>query len=105
MEKIVAFDQSPSLDDFTEVPGGEQRGNAARERSGNISRVTSANNLREINVKRGFMVRSEGTRTPTILLTATSRQRVYQFRHERSSKIGAGTTPNRTMAGDVTNRR
>jgi hypothetical protein len=24
-----------------------------------------------------------GTRTPTILLTATSRQRVYQFRHER----------------------
>src|SRR4051794_79814 len=25
-----------------------------------------------------------GTRTPTILLTATSRQRVYQFRHERS---------------------
>jgi hypothetical protein len=26
-----------------------------------------------------------GTRTPTILLTATSRQRVYQFRHERLS--------------------
>ena len=26
-----------------------------------------------------------GTRTPTILLTATSRQRVYQFRHERIS--------------------
>ena len=24
-----------------------------------------------------------GTRTPTILLTATLRQRVYQFRHER----------------------
>src|SRR4051812_2811694 len=24
-----------------------------------------------------------GTRTPTMLLTATSRQRVYQFRHER----------------------
>src|SRR5258708_7876080 len=24
-----------------------------------------------------------GTRTPTILLTATSRQRVYQFRHAR----------------------
>src|SRR5277367_1382831 len=27
-----------------------------------------------------------GTRTPTILLTATSRQRVYQFRHERKKK-------------------
>ena len=24
-----------------------------------------------------------GTRTPTLLRTATSRQRVYQFRHER----------------------
>lgn len=24
-----------------------------------------------------------GTRTPTVLPTATSRQRVYQFRHER----------------------
>jgi hypothetical protein len=29
-----------------------------------------------------------GTRTPTILLTATSRQRVYQFRHERFCRIG-----------------
>jgi hypothetical protein len=27
-----------------------------------------------------------GTRTPTMLLTATSRQRVYQFRHERSKE-------------------
>jgi hypothetical protein len=38
-----------------------------------------------------------GTRTPTILLTATSRQRVYQFRHERKGcqparRIGAGST-------------
>jgi hypothetical protein len=33
-----------------------------------------------------------GTRTPTILLTATSRQRVYQFRHERL-KVGTGTSP------------
>src|SRR6202047_3293195 len=31
-----------------------------------------------------------GTRTPTILLTATSRQRVYQFRHERFKEIGTG---------------
>ncbi len=29
-----------------------------------------------------------GTRTPTILLTATSRQRVYQFRHERFGDAG-----------------
>ena len=28
-----------------------------------------------------------GTRTPTILLTATSRQRVYQFRHERLGPV------------------
>ena len=27
-----------------------------------------------------------GTRTPTMLLTATSRQRVYQFRHERKDR-------------------
>ena len=36
-----------------------------------------------------------GTRTPTILLTATSRQRVYQFRHERMGfrlKDQAGST-------------
>jgi hypothetical protein len=35
-----------------------------------------------------------GTRTPTILLTATSRQRVYQFRHERDGLAGtvAGAT-------------
>src|SRR3981081_1626277 len=31
----------------------------------------------------GFFGALGGTRTPTILLTATSRQRVYQFRHER----------------------
>src|SRR5579862_8570725 len=43
-----------------------------------------------------------GTRTPTMLLTATSRQRVYQFRHERlnlDSRIG----PYR--GADVTNHR
>jgi hypothetical protein len=37
-----------------------------------------------------------GTRTPTILLTATSRQRVYQFRHERLGyrleRCAAGST-------------
>jgi hypothetical protein len=37
-----------------------------------------------------------GTRTPTILLTATSRQRVYQFRHERLKEIGAGFAPGST---------
>src|SRR6266852_5574250 len=31
-----------------------------------------------------------GTRTPTILLTATSRQRVYQFRHEREGRPAQG---------------
>jgi hypothetical protein len=34
-----------------------------------------------------------GTRTPTILLTATSRQRVYQFRHEREGITGPQNGP------------
>src|SRR3981081_1766990 len=44
-----------------------------------------------------------GTRTPTILLTATSRQRVYQFRHER---LGDRHRNGRTgsTARDVTNQ-
>jgi hypothetical protein len=42
-----------------------------------------------------------GTRTPTILLTATSRQRVYQFRHERLGKSRA--RPGRINGADVTN--
>jgi hypothetical protein len=41
-----------------------------------------------------------GTRTPTMLLTATSRQRVYQFRHER---LDAGREV-RNRGADVTNR-
>ena len=45
-----------------------------------------------------------GTRTPTILLTATSRQRVYQFRHERLKEIGTGLAPDRINGADVTNR-
>ena len=36
MDKIVAFDQSQSLDDFMPPLEAEQRGNATRERSGNI---------------------------------------------------------------------
>jgi hypothetical protein len=37
-----------------------------------------------------------GTRTPTILLTATSRQRVYQFRHERMGyRLEANGPPDR----------
>src|ERR1700716_3724961 len=45
-----------------------------------------------------------GTRTPTILLTATSRQRVYQFRHERF--LGSARALSRTgsTARDVTNQ-
>src|SRR5579871_4777509 len=43
-----------------------------------------------------------GTRTPTMLLTATSRQRVYQFRHER---LNAGCRRGTAIDGaDVTNR-
>jgi hypothetical protein len=51
-----------------------------------------------------------GTRTPTILLTATSRQRVYQFRHERFFRVGAGFAPDlmpdqvRINGADVTNQ-
>lgn len=36
MDKIVAFDQSQSFDDFVPLPLVEQRGNATREQSGNI---------------------------------------------------------------------
>jgi hypothetical protein len=45
-----------------------------------------------------------GTRTPTILLTATSRQRVYQFRHERLKETGTGFAPDRINGADVTNQ-
>ena len=41
-----------------------------------------------------------GTRTPTILLTATSRQRVYQFRHERECLTAAASS--RINGADVT---
>src|SRR5438094_8130841 len=43
-----------------------------------------------------------GTRTPTMLLTATSRQRVYQFRHERLGD--RRLAPGRINGADVTNR-
>jgi hypothetical protein len=53
--------------------------------------------------KRGFIGALGGTRTPTMLLTATSRQRVYQFRHERlEGRIDMA--PGRTNGADVTNR-
>src|SRR6266436_4128265 len=48
-----------------------------------------------------------GTRTPTMLLTATSRQRVYQFRHERlGDRHGtcAGPDQDRINGADVTNQ-
>jgi hypothetical protein len=48
-----------------------------------------------------------GTRTPTILLTATSRQRVYQFRHERLGDrrgIRAAPDQDRINGADVTNQ-
>ena len=44
-----------------------------------------------------------GTRTPTVLPTATSRQRVYQFRHERED-IDRPKGPSRINGADVTNR-
>ncbi len=39
-----------------------------------------------------------------MLLTATSRQRVYQFRHERLRQIGTGFAPDRINGADVTNQ-
>src|SRR6266404_3499484 len=45
-----------------------------------------------------------GTRTPTILLTATSRQRVYQFRHERLCDTGWSDAARRINGADVTNQ-
>src|SRR3954451_16303956 len=46
-----------------------------------------------------------GTRTPTMLLTATSRQRVYQFRHERLGNRDRHVLRTGSMARDVTNQR
>ena|SRR5215218_5119974 len=46
-----------------------------------------------------------GTRTPTMLLTATSRQRVYQFRHERLGNRCGKVLRTGSTARDVTNRR
>ena len=46
-----------------------------------------------------------GTRTPTILLTATSRQRVYQFRHERLGYRLEAMQARRIDGADVTNQR
>jgi hypothetical protein len=48
---------------------------------------------------RRFLGALGGTRTPTILLTATSRQRVYQFRHERAWE---GRLGRRINGADVT---
>src|SRR5215470_20334499 len=45
-----------------------------------------------------------GTRTPTILLTATSRQRVYQFRHERLGDRPSAVRPGQINGADVTNQ-
>jgi hypothetical protein len=36
-----------------------------------------------------------------MLLTATSRQRVYQFRHERFKEIGTGFAPARIETGST----
>jgi hypothetical protein len=59
MEKIVAFDQSRSLDDFLQLP----EANSTRTPDGDgvvIFPGTSGKTLKEFNAKRGFMVRSEG---------------------------------------------
>src|ERR1700716_3872710 len=45
-----------------------------------------------------------GTRTPTMLLTATSRQRVYQFRHERLMRSAPALRRTGSTARDVTNQ-
>jgi hypothetical protein len=61
MEKIMAFDQSQSLDDFMGVPEANNVGtptaNGVVTFPGNIQKK-----LKEIKDKRGFMVRSEGGR-------------------------------------------
>ena len=59
LEKIVAFDQSQSLDDFLQLP----EVNSVRTPDGNEV-VTFPGNIRkkrkDFKAKRGFMVRSEG---------------------------------------------
>ena len=61
MDKIVAFDQSQSLDDFMPAP----KINRVRTSGGNgvvTFRGTSAKKRNDFNADRGFMVRSEGGR-------------------------------------------
>src|SRR5882724_498539 len=98
MDEIVAFDQNQNIDDFMPL-------------SSENSAVTCAKKHNNFKSKRGGGALG-GTRTPTILLTATSRQRVYQFRHERFFRIGTGlrrtaSRPDRDPinGADVTNQR
>jgi hypothetical protein len=61
MDKIVAFDQSQSLDDFMPAP----KINRVRTSGSNgvvTFRGISAKKLSDFNAKRGFVVRSEGGR-------------------------------------------
>ncbi len=93
MEKIEAYDQMENVADLA-MPTDQNR------------IVTFESNRRkksrDFNAKCGGGALG-GTRTPTILLTATSRQRVYQFRHER---LGGrrDMAPGRINGADVTNR-
>jgi hypothetical protein len=83
MEKIVAFDERQSLDDFMRLP------RHMRTPPGNGGDIPGQypKKDKDFNTKFGGGALG-GTRTPTMLLTATSRQRVYQFRHEREGRTG-----------------
>ncbi len=71
-KKIDAYDQIENIGDLA-MPADQNR---------RVTFVTGGKNpeISKPDVGGGAL---GGTRTPTILLTATSRQRVYQFRHER----------------------
>jgi hypothetical protein len=94
MDRIIAYDPSRSLNDFLTSPEENGGQNAGREQIRNFRRHFEKNAQHPQMLTRGYGALG-GTRTPTILLTATSRQRVYQFRHERYV-IGPETSPGRS---------
>src|ERR1700716_1120523 len=103
LDKIAVFDQSQDADDFSPLPVANKVAANGENRV-----VTLRSNLR----KKAWRTQRQswvsgalgGTRTPTILLTATSRQRVYQFRHERFCRIRRALRRTGSTARDVTNR-
>jgi hypothetical protein len=109
MEKIVAFDQSQSLDDFLQLPEANnmrtQDGNGVVTFPGNIAKKFS-----DFNAKRGFMVRSEGLEPPRFYSlppqgSASTNSATSALGDRRDSRpIGSRPDRDRINGADVTNQ-